>query len=240
MVDRPILFSPPMVRALLEGRKTQTRRALKPLLDDDGQPCSRLMCRGCGVSEREFKDGKCNCAEPALEWTPVGPMRFRVGDRLWGREAWRTFVSLDDVPPSQLLNGKRGAGVRFEADGRTLGVSKDGRPHYQHAVPPADLAAYGRQRAGMHMPRWASRLTLDVTGVRVQRLQEITEEDALAEGAGKPYTGDGDPPFTERATLVSSRRQYRNIWEKINGPGSWDENPWVVALTFSVKTADTT
>lgn len=236
MSERPILFSPPMVRALLEGRKTQTRRALKP------EAASRLMCVGCGVSERDFKDDKCVCGNggASLKWVPVGPMRFRVGDRLWVREAWRTFVSLNDDPPSQLLNGNRGAGIRFEADGRTLSVSKDGTPQYQHDADPVGLSAYGRQRAGMHLPRWGSRLTLDVTDVRVQRLQEISEADALAEGAGKPYTGDGDAPYTERAVNVTSKMQYRNLWNAINGAGSWDTNPVVVALTFSMKTADMT
>lgn len=86
------------------------------------------------------------------------------------------------------------------------------------------------------MPRWASRITLEVTDVRVQRVQDISEEDARAEGMPEPYLGDNDPPHEEMATMIDRRRQFRNLWNTLNAKRGfgWDGNPWVVALTCTV------
>lgn len=89
-------------------------------------------------------------------------------------------------------------------------------------------------RAAMFLPREASRTTLIVTAVKIERLQEIKTVDAIAEGIGEPYLGDGDPPYTERSVVVSRIKQFRNLWNSINGPGAWAENPEVVAISYSV------
>lgn len=138
MADRPILFSAPMVRALLEGRKTQTRRVLKP------QPTSHVWRHG-------WERGK------GASWsdeTTTGKLRIWAGDRLYVREAWRTAAHLDKFAPKILPVDSP---VFFEADagGEVVGAT-------------------GKFRQGMHMPRWASRITLIVTDVRVERLQDIS------------------------------------------------------------------
>lgn len=167
MADRPILFSAPMVKALLDGRKTQTRRILKP------QPIGF-----------DWYDLKCK-------------PRFKVGDRLWVRETWNNAIGSSDEP-------------YFKAT-----VAED-----------TDWTAEERAnlvwRPSIFMPRWASRLTLTVTDVRVERLQDISEEDAIAEGV---------PAGLEH---IHGPGGYRDIWETINGAGSWAANPWVVAITFDV------
>jgi len=107
---------------------------------------------------------------------------------------------------------------------------------------PAALAGKLQPSAGfkpsIHMPRWASRITLEITDVRVERLQDISEEDCTAEGIGEPYFGDGDPPFVEPGVWVSRRMQFRNLWNHINGAGSWDANPWVWVVSFPAIAKD--
>lgn len=205
---RPILFSGPMVRALLAGTKTQTRRVLKP------QPHFHNVWQ----------------CEDTLDWWQSGhgeagddPIHIRIkrGDRLWVRESW-DFMPLDDPKPE----GSGKAEIVYWADADRL----------EFEVPNGfNPMVYGceRFRPSIHMPRWASRLTLTVTDVRVQRLQDISEDDAAAEGW---------PAKEDRATtgLAETRDAYPVgwyawLWDSINGPGSWDANPWVVAYTFTVE-----
>lgn len=191
MADRQISFSAPMVRALLDGRKTQTRRTLNP------QP-HLIGTTGSYIG----KDGKGH------------QLRIAVGDRLYVREHWRTSPEHDDTAPRDIA---KGAPLCFLADtGLTF---------------PSPL--WGRHRQAMHMPRWASRLTLTVTDVRVERLQDISEDDAAAEGWPAPE---------DRATTgIAEIRDaypigwYAWLWDSINGTGAWNANPWIVAYTFTVQ-----
>ena len=197
MADKPILFSAPMVRALLAGKKTQTRRILKP------QP--NVLNGGLPMN-----DGRGSYSVDG------GWKRYPIstGDRLWVRESWKPHSTFDHLPPREMPESN----VFYLADDKYSPSGSRGRP-------------------GIHMPRWASRLTLTVTDARVERLQDISEEDARAEGCpvtwdGKPY----DPPSPE----VDSWQGYGSysyclLWSKINGPGSWDANPWVVAYTFTAQ-----
>lgn len=218
MTDRPILFSGSMVRALLEGRKTQTRRVLKP------QPPVGARYSGVHFASDEAPTWFFN--------SPVGPRKvrqaFEDGDRLWVREAWRTS-SWDDVfSPAGLQPDS--TSWRYEADGVT---SHD------------DIASYGRLRVSMHMPRWASRLTLIVTDVRVQRLQEISEADAVAEGIEPDDDGLSvwrcyAPEPKLQDYWLSPTESYRTLWNSLNahrGYG-WEANPWVAAVTFDVVKAN--
>ena len=200
MADRPIIFSAPMVRALLDGRKTQTRRVLGN--SGPGRGRSNIFSAQIGWSDSYVLDpGNANWRERD---TPYAP-----GDRLWVRECWRTASAYDDLSPSQ-MGGEEP--IRYEADQawQTWGW---GRPH-----------STGRHRAARHMPRWASRLTLIVTEVRVQRLQEISRGDAMEEGC----------PFANMADGPNPRDWYRDIWNSIHGPDAWDANPWVAAISFTV------
>nr|WP_053000396.1 hypothetical protein [Sphingomonas sp. Y57] len=212
MTDRPIIFSGPMVRALLDGRKTQTRR---------------------------------------LASSPL--RRCQVGDRLYVREHWKVPTAYDDLAPSD-LGGEEA--VRYLADGAIANLWGGDR-----------TTLFGKHRQGMHMPRWASRLMLIVEDVRFQRLQEISEADAIAEGLfwqepadedrqwviDRMEDGEGDGtirgvwivPGTDcgfgpkpRCPLwgPTPASCYRGLWQSLHTADGerWESNPEIVALTFRV------
>jgi len=188
MMERPILFSAPMVRALLDGTKTQTRRLVKP------QP--RRVDGGV-----PFGDAPAWAhAEPgsAVMRCPYG----KRGERLWVRETW----ARDDEDGALMYRADLGRDMNADAweQGRLEGV-----PRY-------------RWKPSIHMPRTASRMTLEVTGVRVERLHQISRGDAMAEGCPFANMQDGESPV----------RWYEYLWRAINGPDSWDANPWVWVVEF--------
>jgi len=216
MKERPILFSGPMVRAILEGRKTQTRRLVSPMLIEAlGDPSTWQMAT---ASSWWAFNHLANEMQHFI--SPFG----QPGDRLWVRETW----GLDDC-------GEDGKRVIWQATCEAAWVmprNELGEIYYL----PSDYNP-GRWRPSIHMPRWASRLTLEVTEVRVQRLQEISEEDAMAEGA----LADRQRLEVAGATLIadvpSARRAFRRLWDSINGERegcAWTANPWVWAITFKV------
>ncbi|MFG1462321.1 hypothetical protein V5F77_05420 [Xanthobacter sp. DSM 24535] len=127
-----------------------------------------------------------------------------AGDRLWVREEWKTTALYDTTSPRDL---PRSAPIHYMSHDRLWPVAQC--------------------RAGMFMPRWASRITLYATDVRVQRLQDISEEDAWAEGVRNCGEADGG-----RSIPGEGRDLFRSLWNTINGPGSWDDNPWVCAISF--------
>lgn len=199
MKERPILFNAPMVRALLAGTKTQTRRICKPQPYGNGfmvghelvchndylPPSVMLMDVGKGKNQYTTSD-----AEGWESDCPYGA----PGDSLWVRETFARY--------------------NIEAHRHDWAYA---------ATPAADWPKDGRWRPSIHMPRAASRITLEVTGVRVERLQKISEADALAEGA-RLHT-DKDPDYGYAGW-------YRALWESINGPESWAANPWVWVVEF--------
>lgn len=197
MTDRPILFSAPMVRALLDGRKTQTRRVLTKKSAHDA-----LAVFGRGFL---LLPGNADL---------VG---YAAGDRLWVREAWHAARSLDGTPPRDI---PRDADIEHAATARSY----------------AEIGLKGKLRPGMFLPRWASRLTLIVTDVRVQRLQEISEEDAVAEGVERDSDGWLDYLMPATQCCGTARDSYRTLWDSLNAKRGygWSENPWVVAVTFQV------
>jgi hypothetical protein len=193
MSEKPILFSAPMIRAILDGRKTQTRRVLK----HGWAPENRIVSLPDGPNK-------------GLRVVPYAPV-----DVLWVREAWRVRAGkYDHMPPRDL---PATATVHYEAD-----------------QPFIDGLDVGKLRPGMFMPRWASRITLKVTAVRVERLQDISEEDAKAEGV-EPF---GICTWTDYSNngvtnvVLSPRRSFETLWASINGPDAWHANPWVVAISF--------
>jgi hypothetical protein len=191
---------------------------------------------------RAIRSGLKTQTRRAIKWLDGNlepKAKYIVGERLWVREPWRTFVSLDTVKPRDLLEGGRGAGVRYEAGGSlSIGKEPDRARHYSNESDD-NPGAMGKLRQSMFMPRWASRLMLTVTDVRVQRLQEISEDDAFAEGIR--YLED--PPPSNLAgfghgdyhTWDEPVGAYRILWEEINGAGSWDANPLVARYSFSVE-----
>ena len=193
MKERPILFSAPMVRAILNGTKTQTRRAVKDRHIDSAPPA----CIFQWLRER------CTYGQP--------------GDRLWVREAfmhepadycWEASVSIPCRPAETVY--------RADHDGDTRGAG---------------------WKPSIHMPRALSRILLEITSVRVEPLQDISEADAVAEGIARDGDGyerfhvDPDAPvgqsFTRNPVLA-----YRGLWDYINGGGAWDKNPLVWVIEF--------
>lgn len=235
---RPILFSAPMVRAILENRKTQTRRIVKPL--PSWQVHSVCMPDGA--------------ADPWSVWfhfpetDRVGHIRHcpygKPGERLWVREAWRTHKVLDDRSGKKMAEECIAAGwktpwaaLAYESDGHKVNWDTFG----------GNSAPLGRYRHARFMPRWASRITLEITDVRVQRLQEISEEDAIAEGVERWVVGDGwreyglskEDESVCGPPMPTARDSFRTLWELINSEDQFTSNPWVWAITFKrIETAE--
>jgi hypothetical protein len=210
MKARSILMSAPMVRALLDGRKTQTRRVVK------GEALRWL--------DTDFGAGFVALRENKL--CPYGV----PGDLLWVRETWQfspqKYCSCPQgSEPTPCDDWSEGTGCRSNRSGVDYRV--DGLRQFPW-------------RPSIFMPRPASRLTLEITEVRVEGLQQISEVDAIAEG----IEGDGHGTWkcyardASQTHWAAPREIYRTLWTSINGPGSWEANPWVWALTFKVHKAN--
>jgi hypothetical protein len=198
--ERPMLFSAPMVRALLDGSKTQTRRVCKPMQSWVDQACREV--RNIDGAPFHFLKG----AEEPLERLrcPHG----QPGNRIWVRE---TFCLDDDGHEEWPL---------FRADGAKL-------PQRQPTRKPA------RWTPSIHMPRWASRILLEIVSVRVERLNDCSEADALAEGV-KAEPCDHVRLSCEEIGCCgpTARGMYAALWGQINGAGAWAANPWVWVIEF--------
>lgn len=224
--ERGILMSAPMVRVSLDDSKTQTRRVFKPeriTFDANGR-----------YSTHALRDGEVVCTGSGpfvpnswLHYCPYG----RPGDRLWVREAWRSLVEFDKHPPRELVET---CPLRYEAD--------------KACTAPGFTEGFGKYRPPMFMPRWASRITLEITGVRVERLQDISEADAMAEGitcenvvvgsncnGGIHHEETADRFFFDGCPdegFDTGIDAYAALWDHINGEGEWDKNPWVWVVEF--------
>ena len=211
MRERPILFSGPMVRAILDGRKTMTRRVVKPQPHEgvDAVEWQDQIIVGMNVPDQS---GFAMMRDGVIESEAISCPYGAPGDRLWVRE---TF----------------GFGSGFGGKTRKVFYKCS-----RHDVPAAYCCDWGPDdpsngyiapddhwRPSIHMPRWASRITLEITGVRVERLQDITDADALAEGACHPDPSAKDGCY---------RSAFEGLWESINGAASWDANPFVWVVEF--------
>ena len=205
MKERPILFSAPMVRALLAGTKTQTRRAVK---HQPGPSC--LIEEGFEgespfVYSALYGDGPGHEVHEAR--TPCVCPYGRPGDRLWVRETW-----------CRKWDDERG----FLDECWYRASNPD--------VVSVDAMEKSPWKPSIHMPRWASRILLEITGVRVERLQDINEMDAAAEGVATWAPGALSPDSLN----ADPSDQFRWLWTSINGPDSWGANPWVWVVDFKL------
>ncbi len=221
MKERPILFSGPMVRALLEGSKTQTRRICKPA---NAAELSFVVNAG----KAEFGDEE-------------GDVRFRCpygqpGDRLWVKETFYCDHAFypEGTPASCYWDGKvprKEHSPEQMAEQRATMLEEmyfraDGEPEWE-------AAGKTPWRPSIHMPRWVSRITLEVTGVRVERLQDISEADARAEGCDSEFA-DSAYQRVHGGSLCGPqcRYAYAKLWDVINGAGAYAANPWVWVIEF--------
>lgn len=262
MKERPILFSKPMVCAIREGRKTQTRRAMKPQPVKKG---SFWEWAGAGWS---------------MDVGPIYPVPGhslsvrcpygQPGDRLWVRESWR-IGAWDENEGALCIDYRDGPrkewvalpdGEEFERywiqcseelDDKGIKTDADGNYKWEPGQSPL------RWRPSIHMPRWASRILLEIVSVRVERLNQISREDAIAEGiTSRPncfgFNGQHDGWSADWSrvglpskfatqdntlcesdiSLSSPQLAFQNLWETINGHDSWDANPWVWVVEFKV------
>ncbi len=231
MKERPILFSAPMVKALLAGTKTQTRRIVKPQPRTEDTwdwvwplPASRFT-RGTTVAWR-------NDQKPTISMIRSCPYG-EIGDHLWIRETW-TDANSDDGPV-----------VCYRADLNRRYLNRESWPVNYDLYPGGKFCKWagdveseteGGWKPGIHMFRWASRITLRITDVRVERVQQITEADAIAEGA-IPWEFDAAQPMTtgELGAASPYRGGYACLWDDINGDEYWKlwkSNPWVWVVSF--------
>ncbi len=222
MTDRPISFSNPMVQALLPGRKSQTRRMLVP------QPPLRANSLSVEVGQAWFCDGTHEKGQPCEEFAYPIKLQYAVGDRLWVKEAWRVPADLDGLSPKEIALKCIDSGYKnpwcpriMEADGQLLDWD-DTWPNQ----------TVGRYRHARFMPRWASRLTLTVTDVRVQRLTAISEDDAQAEGARPAFSYPG---WDGVSSVPHYRWGFAELWNSLHGPDAWDTNPWVCRVSFTMQ-----
>lgn len=216
MKERPILFSGAMVRAILDGSKTQTRRVMKVQPPGEGYITSRL-------ADSTFAGDRKNIGR--LHWIKMHDSELRivdsgdsyftcpygkVGDRLWVRE---TSI----ISPKNFSYKDDSCVTDYDGDHRFIQY----------------LATHSRREAAndyklkatpsIHMPRWASRITLEIVNIRVERLQDISVMDAIDEGCTSAF---------EKGEMRGARCEFNDLWESINGAGSWELNPWVWVIEF--------
>lgn len=225
MRERPILFSGPMVRAILAGSKTQTRRGKgleyfsRPENDPEGWLCARV------ADGHAFMVYKHMPHERAVK-CPYG----QPGDRLWVRETFvqgyeydavqdrfRQYDENDNELPMKTWYRATDADIRWAGD--------DG---WETNVP---------WRPSIHMPRAACRLVLEVTRVRVERLQDISEENAMAEGCSPAWLDAGDNTTVHAEAPPTYRQGFARLWREINGDGAWASNAWVWVVEFNALAA---
>lgn len=222
MRERGIIFNDEMVRAVLEGSKTQTRRIIK----------------GCPTVQDGWYPDRYNNSEEWTFWGPRGSadagrctLPFvkcpfgAVGDRLWVRETWQAIYDYTDE--------------HGNVEERRYAQSIPKQKSYWHPVYAAARGNEDRETRGfpwcpsIHMPRWASRITLEITGVRVERLNNISEEDAQSEGVQQLRGGfwrHYQPGWTQHQ--LSARGSFLTLWDSIYGEESWQANPWVWVIEF--------
>lgn len=225
MRESPILFTGSMVLPTLDGRKTLTRRGINRLLGFG--PISEFQPSGTRGYDWAFRDRHARWHEISHERLLAACPYGGTGDRIWGKETHRPSIA-----------HSHGAGecdcadvnVEYQADGEVRYF----RDSYIEDRSPGWLMPLAAQRGkfvpSIHMPRWATRITLELTGVRVERLQDISEADAIAEGIERsPRTGRWLP-----GNCAEPEWAFRELWEQINGAGSWVANPWVWVVAFRI------
>lgn len=213
MKERGIIMSAPMVRALLDESKTQTRRVFKlPRRFEEMNLDDHYSLETTSRDHHELTEWETDSARSHLIECPYGV----AGDRLWVRETHWRFGKW-------VRNGKTKTGRqrwRFKADESLKEVHYATEDMSRAATPARDILGW-HKRPSIFMPKWAARLWFEITRVRVERLQDISNAAAIAEGMHEPGSGPG-----------SAKSAYRILWDSLHGKGAWELNPWVWVLEF--------
>ena len=235
MKSTPILFNSAMVCAILSGEKTQTRRIVK-LKGNDGIQSDHSLWRYLEVDSMSGNQIESNkqgmhfwqhtedIVRLIKEQCPYG----QVGDQLWVRE---TFCSNDKNVAGYKADATCGA-FGFDGDGNKIFVkhgyildAESYLDNFEDGCSTYGIGAFGgKWKPSIHMPRWLSRITLKITNIRVERLNEISDDDALKEGIDR----------TNTSIAGYAKERFKRLWESINGAGSWSANPWVWVIEFEV------
>jgi len=247
MNERPIIFSAPMVRAILEGRKAMTRRIIKPQAADVWPADGKEMSSANGLSRYYTKDVTASITDGALYYgcpgyaiggwcCPYG----QPGDQLWVRETCRAHELTDEEAEKDTCGVMERLGMDYQLYGldgviyHADNTFREIENTQQASELWAKLYAYHGKRGAtvppIHMPRWASRILLEITNVRVERLQDISRKDAIAEGCEER---------NEDGAWLGPEVAFCRLWESINGPDSWEANPWVWVVEFKRIAANT-
>ncbi|HBT2017965.1 hypothetical protein HV479_00690 [Klebsiella pneumoniae] len=219
MKERGMIFNGEMVRAILDGRKTQTRRPVKFPVHDKNL--------GCELAGNEL-------AGELSAGNYLNSAFGKPGDRIWVREAYRFPASLDDVSPTGVGEMAVATGYRkpwAPTFYEFTGTFSDGWKGFET---PPKVSDSGKLRPSIHMPRWASRILLEITDVRVERLNAISEEDARAEGiidGGCLNCGEPEPCGCANPE-PDATDAFAYLWQSIYGQENWNANPWVWVIEF--------
>lgn len=227
MKERPILFNTVMVKAILEGLKTQTRRVINP------QPEGKTL--------QSNLDGKWLSKKfnglliPKIEDLPIHCPYGKIGDRLWVRETWSTVNLYGEIALAYKADGEVIRVVENESFQDEDGLINYDDPRlekYSFAAWADDLleGKEGWWKPSIHMPRWASRILLEITNIRVERLKDISTEDAKAEG----FDYSTHPSAIKMGYAIGAKTNFRFTWEQIYGQNAWNKNPWVWVVEFCV------
>lgn len=224
ITEKPILMSAPMAIATLKGEKTQTRRVVRFKWPDWNRNHAGVSMVLGSNGRPAFTDMGPNVSPEMLAMLGSGPGVIcpygDQGDRLWAKETWRTLAEYDQLPPREVPVGSP---ILHEA-----------------GAPPLTGKEWGRIRQSIFCMRWMARSVLEITDVRVERLQAITDTDALAEGCSghdpEPASQGGTiHAMKGRSSAPSPRAHYTHLWDSLNGEregASWAANPWVWAIAF--------
>ncbi len=236
MKERGMIFNAEMVRAILDGRKTQTRRIMKVQPKPSKSRPGDFWFSSKKLESMVHVSDLAPCNSPIADYhlfiqehcCPFGA----VGDRIWVREAYRFPASLDDISPTGVGEMAVATGYRkpwAPTFYEFTGTFSDGWKGFET---PPKVSDAGKLRPSIHMPRWASRILLEITDVRVERLNAISQEDAQAEGmeltGWRPTYSDPD----SGGEVMTPYDNFAELWSSIYGEGSWKADPWVWVIEF--------
>ncbi len=228
MKERPVIFNGEMVRAILDGRKTQTRRVMAVQPESNQFGLLRIT-----DSTKRSDIGKYHWAESNATGTHQRSALFscpfgQVGDRMWVRETFAVLGNEDGCPidwDGNLIKGDEKHAARIYK----ASCWQEPGNYGLWSIPDRETQYEGTWRPSIHMPRWASRITLEITAVHVERLNDISEEDAKAEGVKA-----GVCPGHEH---MMHQVAFSELWQSIYGEESWGANPWVWVIEFKQVSA---